>query len=118
MRSNRWQISVQVGVSPTMRQNSINGSSAISAHTETERTLLQIWSEVLSTDQIGIHDDFLSLGGDSLAAMRCINRIIATLGVEVPLDLFLLESATIAQVASEIANMQSDAGQTVAREHA
>jgi acyl carrier protein len=101
-----------------MRQNSINGSSAISAHTETERTLLQIWSEVLSTDQIGIHDDFLSLGGDSLAAMRCINRIIATLGVEVPLDLFLLESATIAQVASEIANMQSDAGQTVAREHA
>lgn len=95
----------------------MNGSSATSAHAEIERTLLQIWSEVLTTDQIGIHDDFLSLGGDSLAAMRCINRIIAAFGVEVSLDLFLLESATIAQVALEIASIQS-AGQIVARENA
>lgn len=95
----------------------MNGSSATSAYAEIEKTLLQIWSEVLTTDQIGIHDDFLSLGGDSLAAMRCINRIIAAFGVEVSLDLFLIESATIAQVASEIASIQP-AGQIVARENA
>jgi acyl carrier protein len=99
-------------------ENSMNGSSGALAHAGTEGVLLQIWSEVLDTDQISIHDDFLSLGGDSLAAMRCINRIIATFGVEVPLDLFLLESATIAQVASEIASIQPNAGQNVAREHA
>lgn len=104
-------------------EDSINGNpahsgTAASAHTETERSLLQIWSEVLNTNQIGIHDDFLGLGGDSLAAMRCINRIIATFGVEVPLDLFLIESATIAQVASEIANIQPNAGQSVARANA
>jgi acyl carrier protein len=82
--------------------------------------LLQIWSEVLNTDPIpiGIHDDFLGLGGDSLAATRCINRIIATFGVEVPLDLFLLQSATIAQVASEIASIQPNAAQIVARANA
>ena len=96
-------------------ENSMNGSSAGSAHTETQGTLLQIWSEVLNTNQISIHDDFLGLGGDSLAAMRCINRIIATFAVEVPLELFLLESATIAQVASEIASIQPNAGQIVAR---
>jgi acyl carrier protein len=106
-----------------MMENSMNGNpahngAAASAHTETERTLVQIWSEVLNTDQIRIYDDFLSLGGDSLAAMRCINRIIATFGVEVPLDLFLLESANIAQVASEIARIQSNARQIVARENA
>ncbi|HZU31066.1 MAG TPA: phosphopantetheine-binding protein [Candidatus Angelobacter sp.] len=101
-----------------MTQNNINGSSAIPAYTEAEKTLLQIWSEVLNTDQIGIHDDFLSLGGDSLAAMRCINRIIATFGVEVPLELFLLESATIAQVASEIASIQPNPEQIVEREQA
>ena len=104
-------------------EDSINGNpahngAAASAHTETEASLLQIWSEVLNTDQIGIHDDFLGLGGDSLAAMRCINRIIATFGVEVPLELFLLESANIVRIASEIARIQSDAGQIVAREHA
>ncbi len=104
-------------------EDSINGNpahngAATPAHTETETTLVQIWSEVLSTKEIGIYDDFLGLGGDSLAAMRCINRIIATFGVEVPLDLFLLESANITQVASEIAKLQSDAGQIVARENA
>ena len=101
-----------------MMENSMNGSSATSTHAETERTLLQIWSEVLNINPIGIHDDFLGLGGDSLAAMRCINRIIATFGVEVPLELFLLESATIAQVASEIASIQPNAGQSVARANA
>lgn len=98
--------------------NPAHSGAAASAHTETEGSLLQIWSEVLNTNQIGIHDDFLGLGGDSLAAMRCINRIIATFGVEVPLDLFLIESATIAQVASEIANIQPNAGQSVARANA
>jgi acyl carrier protein len=103
-------------------EDSINGNphngAAASAHAETEKTLVQIWSEVLNTDQIGIYDDFLGLGGDSLAAMRCINRVIATFGVEVPLELLLLESANIAQVASEIARLQSEAGQTAARANA
>ena len=93
----------------------MNGSSGALAQAETERTLLQIWSEVLNTDQISIHDEFLSLGGDSLAAMRCINRIIATFGVEVPLDLFLLKSANIVQVTSEITRIQPNAGQSVER---
>jgi acyl carrier protein len=104
-------------------EDSINGNpapsgAAASAHTETEGSLLQIWFEVLNIDQISIHDDFLGLGGDSLAAMRCINRIIAAFGVEVPLELFLLESATIAQVASEIASIHPNAGQSVARANA
>ncbi|SRR5579884_3832524 len=98
-----------------MIEDSINGNpahngAAASAHTEIEKALIQIWSEVLNTNQITIHDDFLGLGGDSLAAMRCMNRIISTCGVEVPLELFLLESANVAQVAAEIARIQSNAG--------
>src|ERR1700749_3449330 len=98
-----------------MMENSMNGNPVNSAHTEIESTLLQIWSEVLNTDQVGVQDDFLGLGGDSLAAMRCMNRIIAALGVEVPLELFLLESANIVQVASEIAKIQLSAQPIVAR---
>jgi acyl carrier protein len=108
----------EMGESRGMMENTMNGSSATSAYGETETTLLRIWSEVLNTDPIGIHDDFLGLGGDSLTAMRCINRIIATFGVEVPLDLFLLESANIAQVASEIARIQPNTGQMAARANA
>lgn len=102
----------------SINRNPAHNGAAASAHTETERTLVQIWSEVLNTKEIGIYDDFLGLGGDSLAAMRCINRIIASFGVEISLDLFLLDSANIAQVASEIARLQSDTGQIVARENA
>lgn len=102
----------------SINRNPAHNSAAASAHTETERTLVQIWSEVLNTEEISISDDFLGLGGDSLAAMRCINRIIATFGVEVPLDLFLLDSANIARIASEIARIQPEAGQIVARENA
>lgn len=85
-----------------MRGNATPDTTPAAAPTETERTLLQIWSEVLKMDAIDIHDDFLGLGGDSMMAMRCINRISAAFGVELPLYLFLLDSPPISQIASEI----------------
>jgi acyl carrier protein len=77
-------------------------SAADASRTETEKILVEIWSAVLNTQDIGIHNDFLSLGGDSLAAMRCINRVSAVFGVELPVDLFLLDPASVAKVASEV----------------
>lgn len=77
-------------------------SAADAPRTETEKILVEIWSAVLNTQDVGIHDDFFSLGGDSLAAMRCINRVSAAFGVELPVDMFLLDSAPVAKVASEV----------------
>jgi len=76
--------------------------AADAPRTETEKILVEIWSAVLNTQDIGIHADFFSLGGDSLAALRCINRVYAVFGVGLPLDLFLLDSAPVAKVASEV----------------
>jgi acyl carrier protein len=98
--------------------NASRSTTATAGHPEIEGTLLRIWLEVLNIERIGIHDDFFSLGGDSMAAMRCINRISATLNVELPLDLFLLESASISQVASEIVQIQLDTAQITAKENA
>ena len=77
-------------------------SAADAPRTETEKILMEIWSVVLDIQNFGIHNDFLSLGGDSMAAMRCINRVTAVFGVELPVDLFLLNSASVATVASEV----------------
>jgi acyl carrier protein len=77
-------------------------SAADAPRTETEKILVEIWSIVLNIEDFGIHNDFFSLGGDSLAAMRCINRVSAVFGVELPVDLFLLDSASVAKVASEV----------------
>lgn len=76
--------------------------------TDTERIVLEIWTEVLQVSGIGIEDEFLSVGGDSMAAVRCINRIISIFGVELPLDLFLLRSMNVVQIAQEIGRARSE----------
>jgi aryl carrier-like protein len=35
-----------------------------------EQLLAEVWSEVLKIDQIGVHDSFFSLGGDSIRSVR------------------------------------------------
>jgi amino acid adenylation domain-containing protein/non-ribosomal peptide synthase protein (TIGR01720 family) len=40
----------------------------------TEETLFQIWRQVLNLEQIGTHDNFFHLGGDSLLVIRIVAR--------------------------------------------
>ena len=49
----------------------------ISPRNELEDKLCQIWSEVLGIEKekIGINDDFFRLGGDSIIAIKVINKI-------------------------------------------
>jgi hypothetical protein len=77
-------------------------ASAVAPRTSTEQILVEIWSAVLKADGIGIHDDFLDLGGESLAATRCINRIRTAFDVDVPLEVFFEAPADIAVLASHI----------------
>lgn len=88
-------------------------ASAVTApaapRTETERILLGLWTSVLKIDHIGIYDDFLDLEGDSLAALRCVNRIREAFGVTLSFDAFFREPAHIAEVASQIDAMRCEA---------
>jgi len=52
---------------------------------ETERMLAAIWQGFFGFKQVGLHDDFFELGGDSLKAMNIISEIHKELGVEVPI---------------------------------
>ncbi|WP_375475181.1 amino acid adenylation domain-containing protein [uncultured Nostoc sp.] len=42
----------------------------VAPRTKEEKTLAQIWAEVLGLEQVGIHDNFFSLGGDSIRSIR------------------------------------------------
>lgn len=55
--------------------------------TEAERAVAEIWREVLGVEP-GRHDDFFSLGGHSLAAMRVRALLIERRGVDAPLRRF------------------------------
>ena len=58
--------------------------------TPTQKTLVAIWEDLLGMPQVGIDDDFIELGGDSLKAINFIGRIHQELQVEVPLDRFFV----------------------------
>jgi amino acid adenylation domain-containing protein len=51
----------------------------------TETALAAIWSEVLGVEQVGRHDNFFDLGGQSLLAVRTLSRVRHVLQVSIPL---------------------------------
>ena len=69
---------------------------------ELEAQLAHIWEEVLHVRPVGIHDDFLDLGGHSLAAAQIIARIIQLWGVELSAQVFF-EAPTVARMAQRLA---------------
>jgi amino acid adenylation domain-containing protein len=64
----------------------------------TEGMLAAIWKELLGVPRIGRHDDFFSLGGHSLMALRMFSRINREFDLSLPLAA-LLQSPTIAKLA-------------------
>ena len=68
-----------------------SGDSYVAPVSEQEHNMVSIWSEVLgiSTDKIGVEDNFFTIGGHSLSAISLINKINKAFSVEVSLrDLF------------------------------
>jgi len=63
--------------------------------------LSRIWSEVLVIEQVGLHDNFFDLGGDSLLATKVAVRVLRELKVEVTVKT-LFDAPTIAQMAAKI----------------
>lgn len=60
-----------------------------------------IWREVLGVEEIGVHDSFFDLRGDSLRAIKVIARIRESLGMAATPDM-LFAAPTIAQLASRL----------------
>jgi hypothetical protein len=76
------------------------------AETLAEKELAQIWAEVLDLEEIGIHDNFFDLGGNSLLATRIAARALKNCRVALPIRA-LFESPTIAELAKTIAPNQA-----------
>ena len=56
---------------------------------------------MLKLDRVGVLDDFLELGGDSLQAMQVISRTAAAFQIDLTLDVFF-KSRTIAGLAGAL----------------
>lgn len=62
-----------------------------------ERMLAQMWCELLGIQQVGVHDNFFDLGGNSLVAVRLFAAIKRESGISLPLAT-LFEASTIAEL--------------------
>ncbi|KAM3115390.1 amino acid adenylation domain-containing protein [Phormidesmis sp. 146-33] len=82
-------------------------STFVAPRTAIETALADIWCQLLSRDQIGIHDTFFNLGGDSLLATQVISRVRETFSVEVSLR-SLFDQPTVAKLAEVIAQSIAD----------
>jgi amino acid adenylation domain-containing protein len=64
------------------------GRVFVAPRSELEETLANIWRELLHLEQVGVHDNFLELGGSSLQAVQLFSRLRGTFGAEVTFQVF------------------------------
>jgi acyl-CoA synthetase (AMP-forming)/AMP-acid ligase II len=76
-------------------------NASISPRTPLEKALARIWAEVLQVEQVGLHDNFFALGGDSLLATRALIRLHEIMHVEVEFS-YIFEAPTVAELAERI----------------
>jgi amino acid adenylation domain-containing protein len=70
-----------------------------------EEMLVQIWTEILKIEQVGIYDNFFEIGGHSLLATQLVSRIRSLFKIELPLR-SLFGAATVAELAHLIGQLQ------------
>ena len=73
----------------------------VAPETEFEKILSEIWVEVLPMEKIGVHDNFIELGGNSLAAIRITSRVNNAFDLDLPVNT-VFANPNISQLAQHI----------------
>ena len=86
-----------------------NKDSYISPRNELEQKICQIWAEILGLDakKISIYDDFFNLGGNSILAIKLVNKINNNFQSHIKVsDIFVYKN--IESLSTRIAQTKSD----------
>ena len=73
---------------------------------EAEKTITEIWCEVLKLDSVGIEDNFFEIGGHSLLLIEVSGKLKQRLGLEVPV-VELFGNPTISALAQFLSHTQN-----------
>ncbi|HET9711372.1 MAG TPA: SDR family NAD(P)-dependent oxidoreductase, partial [Pyrinomonadaceae bacterium] len=69
----------------------------VSPETEMEKVIVEYWKEIIGVELIGVHDNFLELGGHSLMAVQLLSRLRDKFHVDLPVRSFF-DSPTVADL--------------------
>ncbi|MFF9673496.1 amino acid adenylation domain-containing protein [Streptomyces eurythermus] len=74
----------------------------VAPRTPLEQAVAAVWCELLGLEEVGVHDDFFVLGGNSLLATRLAFRLRQVVSAEVPLA-EVFAAGTVARLAEVLA---------------
>ncbi|MEH2215450.1 type I polyketide synthase [Nostoc sp.] len=74
---------------------------------EIERTLADVWQQLLGIEKVGTHDNFFELGGDSLFATQLVSQLCKVFQIELSYKGFF-NGPTIAELAEVIVQKLSE----------
>jgi acyl-CoA synthetase (AMP-forming)/AMP-acid ligase II/acyl carrier protein len=103
----RIGLATRLGLEQTETATPPVRSEFVAPRTQTEEVLATLWCDVLGLDEVGIHDHFLEIGGDSVLATRFVAQVRETLQIELSL-LTLFETPTIAGLAPVVETLLLD----------
>ena len=76
------------------------GTDYAAPRDEVENVLAEVWRAVLNVGQVGIHDNFFDLGGDSIISLQVVSRLSLRGYLIQPRD--ILQYQTIAELAGVV----------------
>ncbi|MFF9347891.1 amino acid adenylation domain-containing protein [Streptomyces sp. NPDC014734] len=81
----------------------------VAPRTPAERAVARVWAEALWADEVGAHDDFFELGGDSLVATRAALKLQEEFGLEIPVHV-LFSCSTVETLARALMTARRGGG--------
>jgi amino acid adenylation domain-containing protein len=82
-------------------------ASSLAPRDELEARLLEVWSEVLQRDDLGVRSDFFASGGHSLLAVRLVAEVEQAFGQRLPLT-SIFQHPTVESLAQRLRVVGSD----------
>lgn len=78
----------------------------VAPRTDLERSICEIWAQLLQVDQVGVMDNFFELGGHSLHGMKLIAKLQERFGVRLPV-IAVFQSPTVEKLAEAIEGVRT-----------
>ena len=85
---------------PELSRPDLDGAF-VAPRSQVEEMVAQVWSDALLIDQVGVHDNFFTLGGHSLLGTTIVTRLRQVFNVELPLRT-IFEGPTVSQLSEKI----------------
>jgi acyl carrier protein len=88
---------------PTLHPRPALGVPYVAPQSELEKKIAGIWEALLGVAQLGIHDNFFDLGGNSLICLKVVSQLKKELKLEIPV-VAIFEGPTVSSLARLVGN--------------